>query len=176
MASDKDIKIIADKVCVSTSALYEILEVDESTLVRWAAKGCPKVKRGWWAVKDVLDWRNATFVKDKDVDEMNFTEKKVYYEGKLKEAQLEAVDLKNKIAKGEYIAKDEIVQELQRFLTVLSRSLKGFSRKISAELSHFVDETEARKMERLISETTSNVLEQLSIDGVYDAKKSKTKV
>ena len=34
MAKTKDVKIIADKICCSTSALLEILEVNESTLVR----------------------------------------------------------------------------------------------------------------------------------------------
>jgi len=172
MATTKDTKIIAGKVCVTTSALYEIFDVNESTLVRWAEKGCPKVQRGWWSIKDVLEWRSATFDKEKDIEEMNFSEKKVYYEGKLKEAQLEAIDLKNKIAKGEYIEKDVIVKELQRFFTILKRSMSGYSRKIAAELSHLVDTSDARRMERLINEVTNNVLEQISIDGVYEAKKT----
>lgn len=173
MAKDKDIKIIAEKICVSTSALYDIFGVDESTIVRWAAKGCPKVQRGWWSVKDVLDWRNANFDKDKDIEEMNFTEKKVYYEGKLKQAQLETVELKNKIAKGEFIEKEEIVDELKRFLTILKRSMTGYSKKIATELSHLIDSTEARRMENLIKETTESVLAQLSIDGVYETKGKK---
>jgi len=173
MAKEKDIKIIAEKVCVSTQALYDILGVNESTLVRWAEKGCPKVQRGWWAIKDVLDWRNASFTKEKNVDEMNFSEQKVYYEGLLKKAQLEAVDLKNRVASGEYIAKDEIVAELTRFLGVLKRSMNSFSKKISTELSHLVDDNEARRMEKIVSEVTTSVLEQLSINGVYEANKDK---
>lgn len=175
MAKEKDIKIIAGKVCVSTSALYEILDVNESTLVRWAEKGCPKVSRGWWSIKDVLQWRNASFkvVKENEVEKLSFIEKKTYYEGKLKAAQFEAIELKNKIAQGDYIAKDEIVEELQRFLVVLKRSMLGFSRKIAADLSHLVDETEARRMGKIISDTTANVLEQLSIDGIYDEKGNK---
>lgn len=176
MATNKDIKIIAEKICVSTQALYNILDCDESTLVRWAAKGCPKVQRGWWSIKDVLDWRNANFTKDKTVDEMNFSEQKVYYEGLLKKAQLEAVDLKNKVASGEYLSKDEIVEELTRFLTILKRSMKSFSKKIATELAHLVSETEARRMEKIVSEVTTNVLEQLSINGVYETNKRKTKI
>ena len=177
MAKEKDIKIIAGKVCVSTSALYEILEVNESTLVRWADKGCPKVSRGWWSIKDVLDWRNASFkaMTENDIDKMSISEKKTYYDGKVKEAQLEALNLKNKIAQGEYIAKEEIVAEHQRFLVVLKKSMTSFSRKIAADLSHIVDSTEARRMGKLISDTTANVLEQLSIDGVYEAKGIKNK-
>ena len=109
MAKEKDVKIIAGKVCVSTSALYEILDVNESTLVRWAERGCPKVQRGWWSIKDVLDWRNASFkaMTENDIDKMSISEKKTYYDGKVKEAQLEALNLKNKIAQGDYIAKGE---------------------------------------------------------------------
>lgn len=175
MTKEKDVKIIAGKVCVSTSALYEILDVNESTLVRWAERGCPKVQRGWWSIKDVLDWRNASFkaMTENDIDKMSISEKKTYYDGKVKEAQLEALNLKNKIAQGDYIAKGEIVEELQRFLVVLKRSMLGFSRKIAADLSHLVEETEARRIGKLVSETTASVLEQLSIDGVYEAKGNK---
>ena len=49
----------------------------------------------------------------------------------------------------------------------------GFSRKIAADLSHLVEETEARRIGKLVSETTASVLEQLSIDGVYEAKGNK---
>jgi len=176
MAQNKDVKIIAEKICVSTSGLCEILNADKSTLSRWEEKGCSKVQRGWWSVKDVLDWRNASFDKDKDPDEMSFVEKKIYYEGKLKEAQLETVELKNKISKGEYIAKDDIVKEISRFLTILKRSMAGYSKKIAAELAHFVDNQEARRMEKLIQDVTTNVLEQLSIDGVYEAKRKKADI
>jgi len=112
---------------------------------------------------------------ENDIDKMSISEKKTYYDGKVKEAQLEALNLKNKIAQGEYIAKEEIVAELQRFLVVLKKSMTSFSRKIAADLSHIVDSTEARRMGKLISDTTANVLEQLSIDGVYEAKGIKNK-
>lgn len=172
MATNKDVKIILDKICVSTSALYEIFGVDESTVGRWAKKGCPKAQRGWWSIKDVLDWRSISFKDAKDSKDLNFSEKKTYFEGKLKEAQLEAISLKNQISKGEYIPKEDIVKELQRFFVILKRSMGGYSRKVAAELAHLVDAAEARRMERLINEITNNVLEQISINGVYDGKKT----
>lgn len=177
MAKEKDVKIIAGKVCVTTSALYEILDVNESTLVRWFERGCPKVQRGWWSIKDVLDWRNASFkaMTENDIDKMSLSEKKTYYDAKVKEAQSEALLLKNKIAQGEYIAKDEIVEELQRFLIVLKRSLTSFSRKIATDLSHIVDSTEARRIGKLVSDATNSALEQLSVDGVYEGKKGAKK-
>lgn len=177
MAKSKDVKILAGKVCVSTSALYEIFDVDESTLVRWAAKGCPKVQRGWWSIKDVLDWRNASYkpTTEDDLDKMSLSEKKAFYEAKVKEAQSEALVLKNKLAQDNYIAKEEIVEELQRFFVVLKRSMTGFSRKIAADLSNIIDATEARRIGKLVSDTTNNVLEQLSIDGIYEPKSNKIK-
>ena len=174
MAKTKDVKIIADKICCSTSALLEKLEVNESTLVRWVDKGCPKVSRGWYSIKDVLDWRNASFkaMTENDVDKMNVAERKTFYDSKVKEAQLEAITLKNKIAAGDYIAKDEIVEELNRFLVVLKRSMNTFSKKITTDLQRFVNDTEARRMEKTISDTVHQALLQLSISGVYDSKKT----
>ena len=71
---------------------------------------------------------------------------------------------------------EEIVEELTRFLTVLKRSMQSFSKKIATELAHLVSETEARRMEKIVSEVTTNVLEQLSINGVYETNKRKTKI
>ena len=109
---------------------------------------------------------------ENDVDKMNVAERKTFYDSKVKEAQLEAITLKNKIAAGDYIAKDEIVDELNRFLVVLKRSMNTFSKKITTDLQRFVNDTEARRMEKTISDTVHQALLQLSISGVYDSKKT----
>ncbi|MFA7658782.1 MAG: hypothetical protein WCY19_05055 [Candidatus Gastranaerophilaceae bacterium] len=177
MAKSKDVKVISEKVCVSSAALYELFGVDESTIVRWGQKGCPKIQRGWWAIQDVLIWRSASLTSANvktpdDIENLPLAEKKTYYESKLKEAQLEAIDLKNAIAKGDYIPKENIIAELQRVFTILKRSMQGFGNKIAMELSPFVSPIEARRISKLVKDNTNNALEQISIDGVYEARKT----
>lgn len=176
MAKESDVKIINGKICVTSAALYELLGIAESTLVRWGQAGCPKASRGWWVIKDVLEWKglaeseDAKEYDDETIKDKPLTFQKAYFETRLKEAQCEATDLKNAIAKGDYIPKNEIVEQLKRFFVVLKRSMTGYSKKIATELSFFVEPAEARKIEKLINEITTNALDQLSIEGVYSAR------
>lgn len=175
---DKDIKILHGKICLSSRAIYLTLKIDESTLVKWGQKGCPKMARGWWVLQDVLAWRGivdseeAVNPNDIVIDEQSIDYQKKYYETALKKIQIEAADLKNAIARGDYIPKGEIVEELKRVFVVLKKSLKGFSRKVASEISYRYGADEARQAERFVSDLTNNALEQLCIDGVYHTRRA----
>ncbi|KAF6628828.1 hypothetical protein H6F38_19935 [Paenibacillus sp. EKM208P] len=99
--------------------------------------------------------------------------RKLRYEAKLKEKQAEAAELKNAVAKGEYIKREEVVSELRRFFTTLKRSVNGLSRRIAMEVAPYVDPDTVRIIEQNIADSTNVVLEQMSVRGVYHAKKSK---
>lgn len=179
MKMDNKVKVINDKICLSTSALCEVFNIDKSTLKRWGDDGCPKSARGWWPLKEVLEWRGlvsaAGMKTEKDVKKLTLQQQKLYYEAKYKQAQSEAAEFKNAIQRGEFIPKDEIVAELQRFFIVLKRSMLGYSRKIATELAGYTDPVTARRIEKMITELTLDALEQISIDGVYTPSKKKHK-
>ncbi|MGF7431085.1 hypothetical protein PQV03_10010 [Thermoanaerobacterium thermosaccharolyticum] len=176
---DKKVKILDDKICLSTTAMCEIFNIDKSTLKRWGDDGCPKAARGWWPLADVLRWRGLVSVggiqTERDIERLSLQEQKLYYEAKYKQAQSEAAEFKNAIQRGEYILKDDIVAELQRFFVVLKRSMLGYSRRIATELAGYVDAITARRIEKMITELTLDALEQISIDGVYKPSKKKHK-
>lgn len=166
------------KVLVSTDALCEILGVSRMAIKKWSDDGCPKETRGWWCLADVLRWRGlvgTTGVKTPgQVKELTLNEKKMQFEVQLKEAQAEMAEIKNDIAKGNYIKRDEIVTTLSRYHTVLKRSLISLGKKLSSEVGVFVDSIAARRIESQIDETVYDALSQLSVEGVYEAPKEKT--
>lgn len=176
---DKKVKIIDDKICLSTTAMCEVFNIDKSTLKRWSDDGCPKAARGWWSLVEVLRWRglvSADGIKTQDdIEKLSLKEQKLYFEAKYKQAQSEAAEFKNAIQKGEYILKDDIIAELQRFFVVLKRSMLGYSRRIATELAGYVDSVAARRIEKMITELTLDALEQISIDGIYKPSKKKRK-
>ncbi|QOT13521.1 hypothetical protein JNUCC32_13495 [Paenibacillus sp. JNUCC32] len=102
---------------------------------------------------------------------MTLSQQKLKYEAQLKEQQAEAATLKNAISKGEYIRREDVVSELQRFFISLRRSMGGFSRKIAMEISPYLEPEQVRLIEQNIADTTNAALLQLSVRGVYDAKK-----
>jgi len=164
-------QIIDGELCVSSKILRTIFKVEESTIVRWGQKDCPKKGRGLWAISEVLKWRGlitSDGIKTvEDIKEKSLFEQKMHFETRLKESQAEAIELKNAISKGDYIPKTEIVDELKRFFGILKKSCQGLSNKIAMELVPLVGQIEARKIERLASDILNDALEQLSINGVY---------
>lgn len=177
MATKQIAKFINGKLCVTTSALSEILGVTQQTLSFWESQGCPKEARGWWSPRDVLIWKGLitpTGAKtEEEAGELSLTRKKLAAEAKLKEQKANEAEFKNAIARGEYMRKEEITAELQRFFVVLKRSMLGYSRRIATEVSPYVDSVTARRIEKMITELTMDALEQISIDGVYTPPRKK---
>lgn len=168
--------MIEKRLCLSTSAMCEVLDVHRNTLAQWVKLGMPKCANGWYPLKDCLLWvqdykGTSNNQAPENEEKMTLAQQKLFYEAKLKEQQTEAATLKNAIAKGEYIKRDDVVSELQRFFTTLKRSMAGFSRKIAMEVAPFVEPEQVRIIEQNITDTTNAVLLQMSVRGVYDAKK-----
>jgi phage terminase Nu1 subunit (DNA packaging protein) len=170
-------RTIDDKFCVSTGELCAQLGINRKTLTDWEAKGCPKAARGWWPLWDVLRWRGliggGKIVDECAAEESSLAIKKLKYEAELKKQKAEEAAFENAIARGEYIRKEEITAELQRFFVVLKRSMLGYSRRIATEVSPYVDSVTARRIEKMITELTMDALEQISIDGVYTPPRKK---
>jgi len=172
-------KMINGKICMTTAALTEILGITQQALSLWKSQGCPQEMRGWWSIRDVLMWKGlltTSGVKTEDeAAKMSWAQKKLEAEARLKEQKAEEAEFKNAISRGEYIQKDDVTAELQRFFVVLKRSMLGYSRRIATELAAFVDVVTARRIEKMITELTLDALEQISIDGVYKPPRKKAK-
>lgn len=173
MAAKQLSKVINGKVCLTTAAMTETLGISQQTLSFWEGQGCPKEARGWWSIKDVLAWKgilSALGIKtEEEGEQISWNKKKLEAEAKLKEQKAKEAEFKNAVNSGDYILKTDIVNELQKFFMVLKRSMTGYSRRIATELSSYVDTITSRRIEKMITELTMDVLEQLSIDGVYKA-------
>ncbi|MFX3635443.1 MAG: hypothetical protein ACE3L7_04095 [Candidatus Pristimantibacillus sp.] len=174
MSGKTGTKIIDEALCINTSALCEVLSVHRNTLAQWVKAGMPKKANGWYELKVTINWvmDNRGVKKTPDSEEdMTLSQQKLFYEAKLKEQQADAATLKNAISKGEYIRREDVVSELQRFFVVLKRSMTGYSRRIAVEVAPYVEPEQVRIIEQSIADTTNEALLQLSVRGVYDAKK-----
>lgn len=180
MITKKDFKITENSVLITTKVLCEKLQVTRETLSMWEEKGCPKIARGWWDLFEVLNWRGL--IGSGGIKTSESTEKKCLQEQKLeaeikyKESQIEINEYKNAISRGDYIARTEIISELQRFFITEKRSIQGISRMVATEVAPFVEQSTARRIENSISDRLINVLEQFSLTGIYDFKEAEKAV
>ncbi|MET3831015.1 phage terminase Nu1 subunit (DNA packaging protein) [Paenibacillus sp. DS2363] len=177
---ENDVKIIEETLCISASYAAELFGVHRNTLAQWVKLGMPKMKSGWYPLKDCHDWvmdykLGGDDEDDEEGEPKTDAAKKLKHEARLKEQQAEAAALKNAIARGEYVKREEVTTELQRFFTTLKRSMTGYSRRVAMEVAPFVDPETVRIVEQNIADSTTAVLQQMSVRGVYSAKKSSKK-
>ena len=174
MGAVNGIKKIEGKTCLSTQILAEAFGVTSKTINSWEKKGCPKIAHGYWYLPDVLKWKdevnNQVEVND-DIDKMPINYQKVFYETQLKKAQTENADLKNAIARGDYLLKTEAIADLERFFVIFKRSAMGLVSKVGVDIAPYLEPTEARRVEAKVRDTINEALEQLSQNGIYKARK-----
>ncbi|QLG39385.1 hypothetical protein HW560_15660 [Paenibacillus sp. E222] len=177
---ENDVRMIEETLCISASYAAELFGVHRNTLAQWVKLGMPKIKNGWYPLKDCHDWvMDYKLGGDEEGDEEGEPKtdaaKKLKHEARLKEQQAEAAALKNAVARGEYVKREVVITELQRFFTTLKRSMTGYSRRVAMEVAPFVDPETVRIVEQNIADSTTAVLQQMSVRGVYSAKKSSKK-
>lgn len=159
---------------VSTKRLCQLLEISDRTLTNWKKEGLIQYSRGWWDLQHVLKWRGLIYNGDSEASKsLNLQQKKLESEVILKEAQGELIRLKTDIANGKYLDKELVEIELSRFFLVFKKSALSLSRKLASEVSTYVDPMEARRIEKELTDIITGALEQMSVDGVYNVKKSK---
>ncbi|HJF32809.1 MAG TPA: hypothetical protein K8V56_13685 [Sporosarcina psychrophila] len=164
------------KVLITTNRLCVFLEITDKTLTNWKRQGCPQHSRGWWDLQQVIKWRGVIQSGSDDPNakkSVNLQQKKLVAEVAYKEAQAELTRIKTDIADGKYIEKEIVEAELTRFFMVFKKSAMSLSRKLSNVVGGYVEPLEARRVEKELTETINDALEQMSVDGVYSAKKKK---
>lgn len=176
MAAGNMVKKIDGKTCLSTSLIAEAFGVTSKAVNSWEKKGCPKIAHGYWYLPDILKWKDECNNKvevNEDIEKMPINYQKVFYETQLKKAQTENADLKNAIARGDFLLKTEAVADLEKFFIIFKRSAMGLVSKIGVDIAPYLDPTEARRVEAKVRDTINDALEQFSENGVYKASKKR---
>lgn len=160
------------RLLIRTSRLCELLEVSDRTLTDWKRQGLTQHSRGWWDLQHVLKWRGEIYNADTELSKSaSLQQKKLEAEVAFKEAQSELNRIKVDIANGKYIEKEIVEAELTRFFLIFKKSVMMLPRKMIGFITGYVDPMELRKIEKDITELINDALNQMSVDGVYNAKK-----
>lgn len=174
----RHIRVIDGNICVSSKELMRILGVTTRTLSLWEGKGCPKAGRGFWDLASVLEWRGLTKagLKNADKAENNSAmSDKLAAESKLKAAQAAAAEFKTDQLMGKYLDRAFVIDELRTFFTVFKKSTQAMGRSIAMEVGQYLEPKEARRLEKRLNEQLNDILLQLSVEGVYEAKKQESR-
>lgn len=180
MAEKDELYFEGGAIIACTRLTAEYFGVTPATLSNWMRAGCPRYKHGYWDIRAVTDWRGKqegeklAAAAASDPSKLTPAQQKVHYEAQLKEAQLEAARLRNRFNSGMYLERATVVDELAKYFIVLKHSLLGLGHELSLMVSPYVDADRGRQIDRTIDERVKDMLEQMAVEGVYDAKISTT--
>lgn len=166
------VKVENDDLILSTSTLCAFLGISSQMLSKYKKDGCPQLRKGWYSLRDVLEWRENEkgigISGDLQVNQnVDLKSRKMQVEIELKEVQRDFTDLKKQITGGEYIERDEAVRELKRFLISFKRSAMAMPRTIMAQASMYLEPETARKLEKQLTDTTADLLREMSESGTF---------
>lgn len=163
-------------VIVSSRVAAMYFGVTVQTVTNWAKDGCPRVKYGYYDLRELLAYRERKtgaddlIVSPDDVEKLGVRDQKVYFEKNLRAAQAELAQLKTDILRGDYLRREQAVDALKDWAVVLRRSLIGLGKAISREVASALDPAEARRFDARITDTINAALEMLAEKGFYRAE------
>ena len=169
MADDNKTKDedISKMFIFSTSATCEFFRCSRETLSNWADQGAPKVSRGKWNIRELMEWRYGGNG-GKDSPEV----RKLKAEADLKETRAAQERIKLGVTRTEFIPASEVKNDLVRLLANLKKSLLAISHNVASNLGGISPEAaEVAKTE--IDKRVADALRELSEGEVYDGKKSR---
>ncbi len=118
------------QLIVSSEVLKRIFGVTQRLISDWQMQGCPKYDRGWWNLKDVIEWRGLGRQKgQKKSDEA----KKLEADADLKYAKARQEELKLAEMMGELIPKDLVEATLSSTFSAVRQRLLALPNDIRAE-------------------------------------------
>jgi phage terminase Nu1 subunit (DNA packaging protein) len=154
-------------ILISTATLRSILGVSQMMISKWSAMGMPKRDRGWWCLAEVLAWRASGQYKDNpdaDKKDLSLSARKLKAEADYKELKTEREKIMVAALKGEYINRDDIVQEWTRRVLNLKTALMAMPKQVSRE---FLDIDIRTKVEEKVKVFVVEMLNEYAKNGKY---------
>lgn len=131
MAVQKKNEIVVEneQVIASAQVTAAVFGVTVRTINDWSKKGCPKVKKGWYNLREVMDWRFSTENSPEGLEA-----KKQKADIRYREARADMEELKRKNMVGEYVAIDDIRQDVQELFSIVKTGLFNIKQKVLQDL------------------------------------------
>lgn len=173
MAQKEALYFEGDSIIACTNLAAAYFGVSAQTLSNWKNAGCPRYKYGFYDIKAVTAWRTRQEIEKQtaavldEPEQLSPAQQKTLFDAKLKEAQLEAAQLRNQIARGDYLPKVQVVQQLSQLLAALKASLRGLGREIGMLAGAHLPPDAARQLEQQLAVQISEMLARLAAGEVF---------
>lgn len=155
---------------VNTTDLVNLFGVTKKSIAEWSGKGCPKIGRGLWKLKDVIAWRGLARRGDVNGEESDAVKKlRADAEYKDAKAKQEAVRLQEML--GNLIPIDMMKDEWAMMFTEIRQQLLKLPNDIRAKTYVLYPEC-SEEVTVIAEETIRQCLERLANGNYAGAEES----
>ena len=109
---------------------------------------------------------DKAYGREQTVDNAKLKDSKLQAEIALKESQAELHHLKTEIAKGEYISKEDVKIDYQRFFVVFKKMAMAIPSRIGGVMAGYVEPVIVRGVEKDLKLEIDNILRTFIVAGV----------
>lgn len=167
MADAVTITLDGDSVLVSAQVCAAVFGVTTRTLSRWTSKGCPKVDTHTFDLKAVIAWKYSN-----DSTPESLASKQQKADIRFREARASIEETKHKALIGEYVAVEDVKNEVTELLTQVRIGLLAIKQKTVQSLYATYPEC-AHDVANLVEREIERGLKALAKGQSYKAKQSK---
>ena len=154
------------KFIFSTADTCQFFQISRETLSEWQKKGAPKVSRGKWDIKALMEWRYTG--KNAESPET----RKLKAEADLKEAKAAQEKIKLGVTKTEFIPAAMVKSELARLLANVKKSLLSISHNVASDLAA-MDSEVVNIAKNEVDKRVNEALQELSEGRLYRGRAKK---
>ena len=155
---------VEEKFILSTKDICDFFNISRESLSSWEKKGAPKVSRGKWDLKKLVEWRLGGGKTESS------EARKLRAEADLKEAKARQEQIKLGVTEEEFIQVKTVTADLRRLFMVLKRNLRAIGHDVATDLNSF-DVEAALTAKKVVDKHIDDALEQMSRSGIYGSKK-----
>ena len=123
------VQIKDDQVIVSAKACAMAFGVTARTVNDWVRKGCPKLEKDTYNLRDVINWRYSAENKPESLEAQ-----KLKADVRYRESRADMEEMKRKVMVGEYVAVDEIKTELTDAFGQVQQTMRNIKAKVLQQL------------------------------------------
>lgn len=152
----QNVVIENDQVIVTAQVVAMVIGVTTRTINEWTKRGCPKVKKNSYNLREVLSWKYSTESTPEGLEA-----KKQKADIRYREARADMEELKRKTMIGEYVAVADIEQDLSELFSKIRVRMTNIKHKVLQDLNSSYPEV-AFEVSELIEQEIEKGLKQLA--------------
>lgn len=156
-----------NEVILSSKAMQYLFGISDRTLTDWDRNGCPKLGRGQWPLREVLEWKKGDFIQGEDLDKAKLQDRALIADTEYRESKAKREQRTLEILEGKYIAAEHVYREWTMRVAEVKSGLMNWVKSLPPVL----DGLDAREIEKRLREEVQVILEKYSRNGAHTPDK-----